>query len=271
MSSLRNAVKRIAHKERSQTVDRQHLGILEKKKDYKQRAVDYHRKEDRIRVMKKKISMRNPDEYYHKMNNSKVEDGKHRSNDDYRMLSPELVKVMKDQDLRYIRMQKQKDMKKAEKLQSTLHLLDAESCDGISAKRTHTVFLDNKKDALDFDVSEHFGTIPELAGRTFNRLRKSDIEKLYKDNDANSNKELTTSELSKLKRNNRKLAKKLARARSGAYREMESRRERAEKMKTAEDHLITEKLVAGKGRKRKIKTGEDGRPAQYKWRRKRLK
>jgi len=281
MSSLRNAVKRIAHKERSQPVDRQHLGILEKKKDYKQRAIDYHRKEDRIQAMKQKVSMRNPDEFYFGMHNSKIEDGKHRSNEDYRMLSPELLKVMKDQDLSYVRMQKQKDIKKAEKLQASLHLLDADNSDNVSAKRTHTVFVESKEDAREFDVTEHFETIPEFAGRAFNRLRKLEIEKIshkrigsYQtgdDNDTESGKQLTTDQLRKLKKNEQKLAKKLARARSNAYREMELRRERADKMKTAEDHLITEKLVAGKGRKRKIKTGEDGRPAQYKWRRKRLK
>ena len=267
MSSLRNAVKRIAHKERSQTVDRQHLGILEKKKDYKERAIDYHRKEDRIKAMKRKVSMRNPDEFYFGMHNSKVEDGRHRSNEDYRMLSPELIKVMKDQDLSYVRLQKQKDIKKAEKLQSSLHLLNAENFNDVGAKRSHTVFVDSKEDALDFNVSEHFGTIPEFAGRAFSRLRKSDIEEFSKD----SNNKPCARELTQLKKNNKKLAKKLARATSGAYRQMESRRERAEKMKMAEDHLITEKLVGGKGRKRKIKTGEDGRPAQYKWRRKRLK
>merc|ERR1712194_457304 len=84
---------------------------------------------------------------------------------------------MKDQDLSYVRMQKQKDIKKAEKLQSSLHLLDTENVYGIGTRRTHTVFVGSKEDALDFDVSEHFGTIPEFAGRTFNRLRKSDIEK----------------------------------------------------------------------------------------------
>lgn len=269
MSSLRNAVKRIAHKERSQPQDRQHLGILEKKKDYKQRAIDYHRKEDRIKAMQQKVAMRNPDEFYFGMHNTKVEDGKHRSKEDYRMLSPELVKVMKDQDLSYVRMQKQKDMKKAEKLQASLHLLDADSEDAVGSKRKHTIFVQSKKDAQEFDVAEHFDTIPEFEGRAFNRLRKREIEKLAKE--ANYSSDLTTEELHKMKKLEQKLAKKLAKAKASAYREMESRRERAEKMKTAEDHLITEKLVAGKGRKRKIKTGEDGKPSQYKWRRKRLK
>ncbi len=269
MSSLRNAVKRIAHKERSQPLDRQHLGILEKKKDYKQRAIDYHRKEDRIKAMQQKVAMRNPDEFYFGMHNSKVQNGKHQSNEDYRVLDPELVKVMKDQDLSYVRMQKQKDMKRAEKLQASLHMLDADNEDMVGSKRKHTIFVQSKKDAQEFDVAEHFDTIPEFEGRAFNRLRKQDIEKLSKS--VASEKELTTEELHKLRKQEQKIAKKLAKARAGAYREMESRRERADKMRTAEEHLITEKLVAGKGRKRKIKTGEDGRPAQYKWRRKRLK
>mmetsp|Transcript_7503 Transcript_7503/g.18388 ORF Transcript_7503/g.18388 Transcript_7503/m.18388 type:complete len:271 (-) Transcript_7503:1335-2147(-) len=270
MSSLRNAVKRIAHKERSQPLDRQHLGILEKKKDYKQRAIDYHRKEDRIKAMQQKVAMKNPDEFYFGMHNSKVENGKHRSDEDYRVLDPELVKVMKDQDLSYVRMQKQKDIKKAEKLQASLHLLDADNEDAVGSKRKHTIFVKSKKEASEFDVAQHFDTIPEFEGRAFNRLRKRDIEKLSKNNTSGES-QLTTEELHKSRKTEQKLAKKLAKARASAYREMESRRDRADKMRTAEDHLITEKLVASKGRKRKIKTGEDGKPAQYKWRRKRLK
>eukprot|EP00536_Pseudo-nitzschia_multiseries_P008332 jgi/Psemu1/197796/e_gw1.210.104.1 len=267
MSSLRNAVKRIAHKERSQPVDRQHLGILEKKKDYKQRAVDYHRKEDRIKAMKQKASMRNPDEFYFGMHNSRVEAGKHRSNEDNRELAPDLVKMMKDQDLSYVRMQRQTDTKKAEKLQASLHMLDSDNLGSTTktkttSKRMHTVFVESAREAREFDPAEHFDTIPEFSGRAFNRLRKSDIEQLAKQkmgdlgggDDANETK-----------------PKPKLTARSSAYREMESRRERAETMQTAEDHLVTEKLVASKGRKRKIKSGEDGKPAQYKWRRKRLR
>jgi U3 small nucleolar RNA-associated protein 11 len=283
MSSLRNAVKRIAHKERSQPVDRQHLGILEKKKDYKKRAIDYHRKEERIKAMKEKASMRNPDEFYFGMHNSKVQNGKHRSTDDYRDLDPEVVKVMKGQDLSYVRMQKQKDAKKAERLQASLHLLDSES-DGVKPKRKHTVFVDSRKEALEFDVAEHFGTIPEFAERAFNRLRKEDIEKLAKvrtgvsgtgadgddDGGDNEKQELTVAQLEKKSKLERKIAKKLAKARSNAYGELEARRKRGEELQKAEDHLVTEKLVSSKGRKRKIKAAEDGRPAQFKWRRKRL-
>lgn len=285
MSSLRNAVKRIAHKERSQPQNRQHLGILEKKKDYKKRAIDYHIKEDRIKAMKEKAAMRNPDEFYFGMHSSQVQDGKHKSKGDFRDLSPEMIQLMKDQDLSYVRMQKQKDAKKAERLQASLHLLGAEGNDedGKSSKklsnRKHTVFVDSQEAADNFDVAKHFDTVPELAGRSFNRLRKSDVERLAKtmhrvkdddDDDDEEEYQPTSAELQKQAKFQRKLAKKLSKARARAYGEMEARTERAEAMQKAEDHLMTEKFVAGKGRKRKIKAGEDGRPAQYKWRRKRL-
>jgi len=276
MSSLRNCVKRIAKKERSQPIGRQRLGILEKKKDYKQRAVDYHRKEDRIKSMKKKASMKNPDEFYFGMHTSKVREGKHSSDDDYRSLSPGLVKIMKDQDLSYVRVQKQKDMKKVERLQASLHLLNSDA-DGSNSERMHTVFVQSTSDAEGFDVAQHFDTIPEMAHRTFNRLRTKDIELLSKkiggkegSESKNNSHKVTVNRLREIKKTERKIAKRIATARSSAYREMEKRKTRADLMKTAEDHLITEKLVAGKGRKRKVEAGNDGRPSRYKWRRKRL-
>jgi hypothetical protein len=49
MASLRNVVKRREHRERAQPAERRHLGLLEKKKDYKQRANDFHRKEKELK------------------------------------------------------------------------------------------------------------------------------------------------------------------------------------------------------------------------------
>lgn len=50
MSSLANSVKRKTHKERSQPAARQKFGLLEKKKDYVERAKDFHKKEKTIKV-----------------------------------------------------------------------------------------------------------------------------------------------------------------------------------------------------------------------------
>ena len=275
MSSLRNAVKRIAHKERSQPQARQKLGILEKKKDYKQRSQDYHRKQDRIKALKSKASMRNPDEFYFGMKNTQVRDGRHektiaakqRENQD--VIGAEAVKMMKDQDLSYVRMQKQCDLKKVEKLQSSLHHLDYSSMEN-TRKRKHTIFVETKTDADEFDVAEHFGTVPELAGRAFNRPRLEMLQKEALESSSAAGEELTEKELEQQAKKERRMARKAAKAKASAYKEMEARTRRVQVMERAEAHLVTEKNLAGKGRKRKIKAAEDGKPAVYKWRRKRL-
>eukprot|EP00544_Gedaniella_sp_CCMP2646_P006085 CAMPEP_0202496138 /NCGR_PEP_ID=MMETSP1361-20130828/19015_1 /ASSEMBLY_ACC=CAM_ASM_000849 /TAXON_ID=210615 /ORGANISM="Staurosira complex sp., Strain CCMP2646" /LENGTH=276 /DNA_ID=CAMNT_0049127383 /DNA_START=29 /DNA_END=859 /DNA_ORIENTATION=+ len=276
MSSLRNAVKRIAHKERSQPQARQKLGILEKKKDYKQRSQDYHRKQDRIKALKSKASMRNPDEFYFGMKNSQVRDGRHvktlaakqRENAD--VIGAEAVKIMKNQDLSYVRMQKHRDMKKVEKLQSSLHHLDYSSVEN-TRNRKHTIFVESKTHADEFDVAEYFKTVPELAGRAFNRPRLEMLEKEAFESGTVDGEELTEKELEKQAKKERRMARKAGKAKASAYKEMEARTKRVQVMERAEAHLVTEKNVAGKGRKRKIKAAEEGKPAVYKWRRKRLR
>ena len=259
MSSLRNAVKRITHKERGQPQKRSHLGILEKKKDYKGRAVDYHRKQDRLNSMRERASMRNPDEFYFGMHNSKVENGKHRRTEEAERklfeqeIGLETVRIMKDQDLQYVRTQRQKDKKKIQKLQSNLHLLD-----GINnGQRKHTVFVDSKEDVDSFDTAEF--------------VNKSSEERLRKAAEAVAANFKTKEEAVKWAKEQRKIAKRAAKARAAAYEELNERTTRVEAMRRAEAHLETERMVAAKGRKRKIKGAENGEPAVYKWRRKRVR
>ena len=49
-SAWRNAIPRRMYRERRQLKSREHLGILEKKRDYKRRAKDYHGKEAVISI-----------------------------------------------------------------------------------------------------------------------------------------------------------------------------------------------------------------------------
>ncbi|KAL7553323.1 hypothetical protein ACHAWF_016618 [Thalassiosira exigua] len=333
MSSLRNAVKRVTHKERSQPQSRSHFGLLEKKSDYRLRSRDYHRKRDRLKSMRDKAANRNPDEFYFGMHRGQVDgasgrnSGRHVKTDEARRiemeergLGPDAVRIMKDQDLAYLRMKRMMDGKKVEKLQSSLHYLEGGGDDDggdeavtgsslkkmVGKKRKHTVFVEGgQKELEEFDAAKHFDTVPELLGRSFNRPRVGALEKqallkmgkvplkdaddeYYRDDDEPSDgddydeegnpiaakKELTPKQLLKRKRQQRKLEKRVAKSRSVAYGEMELRRERLEKLENAEAHLIAEKHAGARGRKRMIvgkEGGKDGKPAVYKWRRKRAK
>lgn len=289
MSSLRNAVKRITHKERSQPRARAHLGILEKHGDYKQRAVDYHQKQDQIQRLRQKAAQRNPDEFYFGMHKAQVQEGKHRITQEVHQanfdasIGPDTIRLMKGQDLSYIRMQKQKDTKKVERLQASLHFLQETTAQSSTKKRKHTVFVQSQQEARQFNAAQHFDTLPELLNRSFHRPRLSDLKKMtsatkdINDNEEEEKEEEETARLptaAQLKQQEReavKVARKLSKARQKAYKEMQLRSKRVAKLERAEAHLETEKLLNGKGRRRKIKEAVDGRPAQYKWRRKRLR
>lgn len=228
--------------------------------------------------MKQKASMRNPDEFYFGMKNAEVKSGRHRKTVEAQQkereaeIGSEAVRIMKDQDLSYVRMQKQRDSKKVEKLRASLHYLDAQE---ENKKRKHTIFVESKNDADEFTVAEYFGTVPELAGRAFNRPRLETLEKEAQvgatTNVDGDELPLTEKELVQRAKNAKRTAKKVAKARVSAYKEMEARTKRVAAMERAEAHLVTEKNLAGKGRKRKIRAAEDGKPAVYKWRRKRLR
>jgi len=297
MSSLRNAVKRITHKERQQPQARAHLGFLEKKQDYRVRAKDYHRKEQRIQHMREQASFRNPDEFYFGMTRSQVnaESGKHektkqaKQREFEQQVGLETVRIMKDQDLGFIRMQRQKDLAQVEKMQSSLHRLDEAVDDDTRSnkKRKHTIFVETQQEADTFDVAKHFDTVEEMAGRAYNRRRIADLHKSaleqveheYEDDNnqdpsqdtSNSKtKTVTKQQLATASKRAKKASKAIAKARKQSYKLLEARKLRIKAMERAEAHLVTEKLVQSKGaQRRKIAPAKDGQPAQYKWRRKR--
>lgn len=77
VSAFKNAVRRRTHKERAQPYSRSKLGLLEKHKDYKLRAKDYHRKQDHLDHLKSLAAFKNPDEFYHKMIKTTTKNGVH--------------------------------------------------------------------------------------------------------------------------------------------------------------------------------------------------
>jgi U3 small nucleolar RNA-associated protein 11 len=269
MSSLRNAVKRVTHKERSQPAARKKFGLLEKHKDYVERAQDYHKKQDYMKILKKKAADRNPDEFYFKMNNSAVnKKGIHKEKRDG-SLDTSVVKLLKTQDMGYIVNKKVIDDRKVKKLQSSLHLIGD---DKVGKKRKHKVFVDDEVAQAEFDVAEHLDTVPELVNHQYNRMTRGQLERL-------ADSEYTAPSVEQIK--------KVLDKRNKAYKELEARAKRADKLGNAVKGLQQQRNMMSKGTKKivdkdgktvKKKKGDDeednihsSRSVQYKWKRCRQK
>ncbi|EDO33548.1 predicted protein [Nematostella vectensis] len=238
------------HKERGQLKNRHHLGLLEKHKDYVLRARDYHKKKEKLKNLREKALNKNPDEFYFKMISTKTKDGVHHVKQGKQHTADQL-KLMKAQDLNYVNSKKTAEAKKIERLQASLHLL--ESSDG-GPPNQHIVFVDNKKEAKAFDPATHFGTLPELMNRTYNRP---------------SIDTLKTSQVTAPV--DEQSLKKIERQRNRQYEELKQRIERKEKMQTLTEKLQLEKHLMGKGPRVKVKDATDDQPAVYRWKKKRRK
>lgn len=147
MSSLRNAVKRRAHKERAQPAARSKFGLLEKHKDYVLRARDYQKKKEHIQRLQEKAASRNPDEFYFKMINTRTVDGVHRPQSGAKQYSHEEMLLMKTQDIRYVLQKAQSEKKKVERLQSALHSI------GCPPSNRHTYFAEDREEAKELEPS----------------------------------------------------------------------------------------------------------------------
>lgn len=119
-SSLRNAVQRRNHKERSQPVGRSKLGFLEKHKDYVVRAKDHHEKRDKLKRLSEKAAMRNKDEFYFGMIKSKTQNGVHIHERGTEVLGNDVVALLKTQDVGYVRAQLQAERKRVQALKTRI-------------------------------------------------------------------------------------------------------------------------------------------------------
>ncbi|EFY90027.1 hypothetical protein J3458_015679 [Metarhizium acridum] len=132
MSSMRNAVARRPHRERAQPLERRRLGLLEKHKDYSLRAKDFNKKKAQLKSLRQKAADRNEDEFYFGMMSrkgvgSKLKDGKSwtgklegdRGN---RAMDIDTVRLLKTQDMGYIRTMRQVVVKEIARLEQQVVL-----------------------------------------------------------------------------------------------------------------------------------------------------
>ncbi|XP_070190514.1 probable U3 small nucleolar RNA-associated protein 11 isoform X2 [Littorina saxatilis] len=121
---------------------RAHLGQLEKHKDYVERARDYNKKKEKIKALRVKAANRNPDEFYFNMVSTEKVDGVHQTKEEkLEKLTEEQELLMQRNDLRYVTMKRNVELKKIEKLKADLQLLDPQF-----RQNKHIVFVDSKKD-----------------------------------------------------------------------------------------------------------------------------
>ncbi|XP_041352576.1 probable U3 small nucleolar RNA-associated protein 11 [Gigantopelta aegis] len=254
MSSYKNASKsrQKTHKERSQPQDRAHLGFLQKKKDYKARAEDYQKKQNTLKVLKRKALNRNPDEFYFNMVKTQKVDGVHKLKETTEPKFTETqLKMMESQDLRYVNFKRTTEHRKIEKLKSTLHLIDAED----KPKNKHTIFVDSEKEVKEFDPAKYFDTHPALLSRSYNRP----TWKMLKEKEFFSQIDDDTVE-------------QLGEERQKRYKELTKRIEREKQLKIIGEKMETKKhLMDRKAKKEKLADETKESAAQYVWAYKRKK
>lgn len=233
------------HRERAQPQSRKRKGLLQKKKDYKLRAQDYHNKQERLKILREKARSRNEDEYYHSMTKKKTDENGIliTERETSQLLDVDEVKLLKTQDVNYVKTKRLNEMKLVERIMNGLS-----GAVGVSfaAKGQHTVFVDDEEEFENFDAAKHFKTDLRLLDRAENRLRLDQLgdERVVDQQDEHLAEKYNEKKLKKL----RALKQKL---------------ERVEQLKRVEQKMDEQRELMKKGSKKKI-VSEDGK-VTFKW------
>jgi len=132
------------HRERAQPLEREHLGILEKKKDYKIRSNHFKNKEKQLKALQKKAKERNPDEFYFDMINNQMKDGVHYVKNAHEVTTTDAQeKLLKTQDLRYLNLKIQQEEKRINKIEEEIQRLTA-----LPDPKIHYLFYESKSDKM---------------------------------------------------------------------------------------------------------------------------
>lgn len=242
MAKLVHNVQKKQHRERSQTLGRAKYGLLEKKKDYRLRAADYHKKQAALKALKKKAETYNPDEYYHAMTSKRTDDrGIIISERDTEVLSVAQVKLLKTQDVNYIRTMRLNEMAKIAKQKEGLDF---------KADGKHTVFVDSLDEQQSFNPAKYFDTDESLLSRRENRLKIDQLqtnEKLIK-------QDVNLDAAQKEKIDDKKLKQ---------YKLLKKRIDREQELKDVESRMELTKELMKKGNKKKMVDGNG--KVQFKW------
>lgn len=242
MAKLVHNIQKKQHRERSQVQSREKYGLLEKKKDYKLRANDYHKKQAALKALKNKVAAYNPDEYFHAMTKRNTDDRgiliADRGNE---VLSVDQVKLLKTQDVNYIRTMRLNEAQKIKKQKEQL---------GFKSQGKHTVFVESMEDQKNFKPADYFNTDISMIKRRENRLTIDQLEQ----NKKLINQDAELEESAKLKQDLKKLKQ---------FKQLKSRLEREKKLKEVESRMDMTRELMKKGNKKKI-VNSDGL-VQFKW------
>ena len=230
--AFRSVIHRREHLERHQPAARARFGLLEKKKDYVQRARAFHAKEARLAALREKAANRNPDEFYFGMLSSRTRGGVHAAAPARGRLTADMLQVLRTQDKAYVSAVKGAEDRRVERLQAALSGAPELRAAG-AGKRT--LFVDSEAEAAEALGAAAAAAAAAGAG------------------DAGAGAEA------------RRAAKKARRAKDRAFAELDARLARQETLARLGTHMDTKRALAQKGQRVKVKEAEGELPAVYKW------